>query len=73
MKPNLNIFPLWFNYFLVGTGIEEAAENAIFVAQNGVESLPVYHYSGMVEHAIAHIEEAAVHHMPEEKQRFYGY
>ena len=29
-------------------------------------------FSGVVEHAIAHIEEAAVHDMPEEQQRWYA-
>lgn len=29
-------------------------------------------FSGVVEHAIAHIEEAAVHNMPEEQQRWYA-
>lgn len=50
---------------LKGTGISEAAEVAVEVAENK-PPIPVYNYSGIVEHAIAHIEEAAVHHMPEE-------
>ena len=29
-------------------------------------------FSGSVEHALAHIEEAAVHNMPEEQQRWYA-
>ena len=29
-------------------------------------------FSGLVEHAIAHIEEAALHNMPEEQQRWYA-
>lgn len=56
---------------LKGTGITEAAEAAILSAQ---EKRPVPHhsFSGAVEHAIAHIEEAAVHNLPPEQQRFYA-
>ncbi|MBR2152565.1 MAG: ferrous iron transport protein B [Clostridia bacterium] len=56
---------------LKGTGVNEAADIAVEVA-NSKEPAPVYNYSGVVEHAIAHIEEAAVHHMPEEQQRWYA-
>ena len=56
---------------LKGTGIKEAAETAIDAAQNG-KTVPMHTFSGVVEHAIAHIEEAAVHHMPEEQQRWYA-
>ena len=56
---------------LKGTGVSDAADMAIEVAESK-EPAPVYNYSGVVEHAIAHIEEAAVHHMPEEKQRWYA-
>ena len=53
------------------TGIEEAAEAAIEVA-NGKKPYVHHIFSGTLEHAIAHIEEAAVHEMPEEQQRWYA-
>ena len=56
---------------LKGTGIHEAAEAAIEAAKNG-KTVPMHTFSGCVEHAIAHIEEAAVHNMPEEQQRWYA-
>jgi ferrous iron transport protein B len=56
---------------LKGTGVMEAAEKAIEVA--GSEApIPQHKFSGVVEHAIAHIEEAAVHNMPERQQRWYA-
>ncbi len=56
---------------LKGTGIKEAAEEAISAAKNGI-TVPQHAFSGVVEHALAHIEEAAVHNMPEEQQRWYA-
>lgn len=56
---------------LKGTGIEEAAKEAINAAHQERHT-PMFLFSGMVEHAIAHIEEASVHHLPEEKQRWYA-
>ena len=56
---------------LKGTGIMEAAEAAIEAAK-GTKTIPQHSFSGCVEHAIAHIEEAAVHNMPEEQQRWYA-
>ena len=56
---------------LKGTGIMEAAEAAIHAAKNG-KTVPMHTFSGPVEHALAHIEEAAVHGMPEEQQRWYA-
>ena len=56
---------------LKGDGIMQAAEAAIDVAKNGI-TVPQHTFSGVVEHAIAHIEEAAVHNMPEEQQRWYA-
>ncbi len=53
------------------TGIEEAARIAIQAAKTG-KTLPRHTFSGEVEHAIAHIEEAAVHGMPAEQQRWYA-
>ena len=59
---------------LKGTGIMEAAEKAIEVARKGKsgKTVPMHTFSGAVEHALAHIEEAAVHGMPEEQQRWYA-
>ena len=56
---------------LKGTGVMEAAEAAIKAAESG-KTVPQHTFSGAVEHAIAHIEEAAVHGMPEEQQRWYA-
>lgn len=56
---------------LKGDGIVEAAEAAIEAAKNA-KTVPMHTFSGVVEHAIAHIEEAAVHNMPEEQQRWYA-
>ena len=52
-------------------GITEAAEAAIKVAKS-TKTIPMHTFSGTVEHAIAHIEEAAVHGLPEEQQRWYA-
>ena len=56
---------------LKGDGIMEAAEAAIDAAKNG-RTIPQHTFSGPVEHAIAHIEEAAIHGMPEDQQRWYA-
>lgn len=56
---------------LKGTGVMEAAEAAIRAAKGG-KTIPQHKFSGAVEHAIAHIEEAAVHNMPAEQQRWYA-
>lgn len=56
---------------LKGTGIMEAAEAAIKAA-GSTKTIPMHSFNGVVEHAIAHIEEAAVHNMPEEQQRWYA-
>ncbi|MGN1419360.1 MAG: FeoB small GTPase domain-containing protein, partial [Acutalibacteraceae bacterium] len=56
---------------LKGTGIMQAAETAIEAAESG-KTVPMHTFSGVVEHAIAHIEEAAVHDLPEEQQRWYA-
>ena len=53
------------------TGIMEAAEAAIDAAKNG-KTIPQHTFTGCVEHALAHIEEAAVHGLPEEQQRWYA-
>ena len=57
---------------LKGDGVTEAAEAAVKAAQGKTKTIPMHTFSGPVEHAIAHIEEAAVHTMPEEQQRWYA-
>lgn len=56
---------------LKGDGVMTAAEEAIKAAQNG-KTVPMHTFSGAVEHAIAHIEEAVLHNMPEDEQRWYA-
>lgn len=56
---------------LKGVGLMEAAEAAVEAAEKG-KTVPRHSFSGTVEHALAHIEEAAVHGMPEEQQRWYA-
>lgn len=56
---------------LKGTGVMEAAETAIKAA-GGPSTIPQHEFSGAVEHAIAHIEEAALNDMPENQQRWYA-
>ena len=56
---------------LKGDGVMAAAEAAIEAAKN-TKTLPMHTIEGSVEHALAHIEEAAVHGRPEEQQRWYA-
>ena len=56
---------------LKGDGVMTAAEAAIEAAKN-TKTLPMHTFEGSVEHALAHIEEAAVHGLPEEQQRWYA-
>ncbi len=56
---------------LKGDGVMDAAEAAIDAANN-TKTIPQHSFSGPVEHALAHIEEAVVHDMPEEQQRWYA-
>ncbi|WP_462273763.1 ferrous iron transport protein B [Filifactor alocis] len=56
---------------LKGTGIQEAAETVISAAKND-KTIPMHTFTGCVEHALAHIEEAAIHDIPEEQQRWYA-
>ena len=56
---------------LKGTGVMEAAEAAVKAAEN-TKTVPQHSFNGVVEHAIAHIEEAAVHELPAEQQRWYA-
>ncbi len=53
------------------TGIMEAAKAAVDAAKS-TKTVPTHTFSGSVEHALAHIEEAAVHDLPEEQQRWYA-
>ena len=57
---------------LKGTGIKEAAEEAVALAKSGIKPIPQHRFCGSVEHAIAHIEEVTVHDKPEEEQRWYA-
>lgn len=56
---------------LKGRGIMEAAQAAVDAAKNG-KTIPMHTFCGTVEHALAHIEEATVHSLPEEQQRWYA-
>ena len=56
---------------LKGTGIMEAAEAVIYAAKNS-KTIPMHTFSGAVEHALAHIEEAALNSVPAEQQRWYA-
>ena len=57
---------------LKGDGAMEAAELAIKEAAEAKKRVPMHIFSGAVEHALAHIEEAAIHGMAEEQQRWYA-
>lgn len=56
---------------LKGKGVMEAAEQAILAAE-GTKTVPQHSFSRVVEHALAHIEEAVVYDMPAEQQRWYA-
>ena len=56
---------------LKGTNVDEAAKAAVKAAKSG-KTIPQHTFSGAVEHALAHIEEAVVHDLPEERQRWYA-
>lgn len=57
---------------LKGTGIEKAIAEAVQAVKKKVKMVSPHSFSGCVEHAIAHIEEAVLHDMPDEKQRWYA-
>lgn len=57
---------------LKGTGIKEAADTAIEAARSDASMIPQHSFCGCVEHAIAHIEEAFLHNIPEQQQRWYA-
>ncbi len=56
---------------LKGTGIKDAADTAVLAAKEGVLE-PKHIFSGTVEHVLAHIEEAAIHDLSDEQQRWYA-
>lgn len=56
---------------LKGTGVAEAAEVAVKAA-GGPKTVPRHSFSGGVEHTLAHIEEAVLHDLPQEQQRFFA-
>ena len=56
---------------LKNTGITDAADTAVMAAKHG-KAEPRHIFSGTVEHVLAHIEEAAIHNLPEEEQRWYA-
>ena len=56
---------------LKGDGTMKAAEAAIKAAK-GTKTIPQHKFNGVVEHALAHIEEVTVHNLPEEQQRWYA-
>ncbi|MDE6728938.1 MAG: ferrous iron transporter B [Oscillospiraceae bacterium] len=57
---------------LKGTGITEAAQKAVEVGRAKKSMRPQHAFCGCVEHALAHIEEAFLHDLPEEQQRWYA-
>ena len=57
---------------LRGEGVMEAAQKAVDIASSGEKTIPMHTFGGSVEHALAHIEEAALHSLPEEQQRWYA-
>ena len=57
---------------LKGTGVQEAADEAVALARSGIKPVPQHRYAGCVEHAFAHIEEVTVHDLPEEQQRWFA-
>ncbi len=56
---------------LKGDGVDEVTEKCLQAA-NGSRPVPPHIYSGATEHTIAHIEEAALHSLPESEQRWYA-
>ena len=57
---------------LKGTGIEKAVAEVVQAVKKKVKMVSPHSFNGCVEHAIAHIEEAVLHDMPDEKQRWYA-
>lgn len=57
---------------LKADGLDEAIDAVLAVAEKGEKPIPMHIFSGEVEHALAHIEEAIVHNLPDEQQRWYA-
>ncbi len=57
---------------LKNEGVDEAAKKAIEVAKEKRTMVAPHSFSGSVEHALAHIEEAVLHDLPQEQQRWYA-
>ncbi|MGI5985623.1 MAG: ferrous iron transport protein B [Clostridiales bacterium] len=57
---------------LKGKGVKEAAEKAVSLAKSGVPMIPQHKFSGSVEHAIAHIEEATEGKVEQSQQRWFA-
>ncbi len=53
-------------------GVMDAAKRAVEMARSGIKTVPQHRFAGSIEHALAHIEEAALHDMPEEQQRWFA-
>ena len=56
---------------LKGDGISKACDAAISAAHSPAITA-MHTFSGPIEHALAHIEEAAVNNLPQEQQRWYA-
>ena len=57
---------------LKGDGVADVADRAVTLARRGIKPIPRHLFAGSVEHALAHIEEVAVHALPEAEQRWYA-
>lgn len=57
---------------LKGTGIKEISEKIVKTASEKKPMIYTHRFAGCVEHTLAHIEEACLHNLPEEKQRWYA-
>ena len=57
---------------LKGDGVKEAADKAAAIARSGKKFEPAHVFEGSIEHTLAHIEEAVLHDMPAEQQRWYA-
>ncbi len=56
---------------LKGDGVDEVTDKCLQAA-SGSRPVPPHIYSGATEHTLAHIEEAALHTLPESEQRWYA-
>ena len=53
-------------------GVEKVADTIIDAIKNGERPEPLHPFSGTVEHALAHIEEAVLHSLDRSKQRWFS-